>query len=69
MGARRPLYPLGVGEGDDSFDDWVAKVGGPEAVVEIVDDLRRQVDEGLLPGLTNREDFLAYLGRPSRRSA
>ncbi|HUP70301.1 MAG TPA: hypothetical protein VM142_10865 [Acidimicrobiales bacterium] len=58
-----------MGERDDSFDDWVAEVGGPEAIVAMVDDLRRQVDEGLLPGFTNREDFLAHLGRPSRRSA
>ena len=55
--------------GEDDFDRWVADEGGPEAVVAMIAELRRQIDSGALPGFTNREDFEAYLRRPDRRSA
>ena len=47
----------------------VANEGGPEAVVAIVDELRQQAAEGSLPGFTDKDEFLAYLGRRGRRSA
>lgn len=55
--------------GEDDFDRWVADEGGPEAVVALIAELRRQIDSGDLPGFTNRDDFEAYLRRPDRRSA
>lgn len=54
---------------DQSFDQWVRDEGGPEAVVAMVEDVKRQADEGLLPGFTNKEDFLTHLVRRGRRSA
>lgn len=54
---------------DASFEQWVAEEGGPQAVVEMVADLRRQVNEGLVPGFTSKDEFLAYLRRDGRRSA
>jgi hypothetical protein len=54
---------------DVSFEQWVAEEGGPEAVVKMVADLRRQVDEGLVPGFTDKDEFLGYLRRGGRRSA
>lgn len=55
--------------GDLSFEQWVANEGGPEAVVAIVDELRQQAAEGSLPGFTDKDEFLAYLGRRGRRTA
>ena len=54
---------------DESFWQWVADEGGPEAVAEMVADVRRQVDAGLLRGFTDKEDFLAHVRRHGRRSA
>ncbi len=54
---------------DQSFEQWVADEGGPEAVVAMIDDVRRQIAEGLLPAFTDKNEFLAHLARPGRRSA
>jgi hypothetical protein len=55
--------------GDQSFEHWVAEEGGPEAIVEMVAEMRRRVEEGLLPGFTDKEAFLEHLRRDDRRSA
>jgi len=47
--------------GEDDFDRWVADEGGPEAVVAMIAELRRQIDSGDLPGFTNRDDLEACL--------
>lgn len=54
---------------DYDFDQWVADEGGPDAVVEMIADLRRKIEDGLLPGFTSKDDFFAHLGRPGRQSA
>jgi len=54
---------------DLSFDQWVADEGGPEAVVAMVGDLRRQAADGSLRGFSDKDGFLAHLDRRGRRSA
>ena len=54
---------------ESTFEQWVADEGGPEAVVAMIDEVRRQAAEGLLPGFTDKDMFLAHLGRPGRQSA
>jgi hypothetical protein len=54
---------------EESFDQWVVQEGGPEAVVEMVSRLRHQIDDGTLPGFTDRHVFLEHLRRIDRRSA
>jgi len=54
---------------EESFDEWVVQEGGPEAVVEMVSRLRRQIDEGTLLGFTDKDAFLEHLRRVDRRSA
>ena len=56
-------------EGEESFEQWVADEGGPEAVVTMVEEVRRQADEGVLTGFTDKDEFLAHVARPGRRSA
>ena len=54
---------------DQSFEEWVADEDGPEAVVAMIDGVRRQATEGSLIAFTDKE-FLAHLAiRPqsSRR--
>ena len=58
-----------VVDGEPSFEQWVADEGGPEAVVAMVDDVRRQADEGVLEGFTDKDEFLAHVSRRGRRSA
>jgi hypothetical protein len=54
---------------DLDFEQWVAEEGGPEAVVAMVDEVRRQADDGSLRGFSDKDEFLAHLGRRGRRSA
>jgi hypothetical protein len=54
---------------DPDFDQWVTEEGGPEAVVAMVDQVRRQADDGSLRGFSDKDEFLAHLGRRGRRSA
>jgi len=54
---------------DSDFDRWVEDQGGPEAVLTMIDDVRRQAEDGSLQGFTNKDEFLAYLAGRSRRSA
>ncbi|MDQ6727487.1 MAG: hypothetical protein M3066_15150 [Actinomycetota bacterium] len=54
---------------EPSFEQWVKEEGGPEAVVAMVEDVKRQADDGLLRGFTNKDEFLAHLARRGRRSA
>jgi len=63
------LYHRVVVQDDSSFEQWVTDQGGPEAVVAMVEDTRRQANEGLLRGFTDKDEFLAYLERHGRRSA
>ena len=67
--ANVPLVPSVAVHDDLSFEQWVAKEGGPEAVVAIVEELRQQAAEGSLPGFTDKDEFLAHLERRGRRSA
>lgn len=60
---------IGAVSADQSFDQWVRDEGGPEAVVAMVEDVKRQADEGLLPGFSDKEEFLTHLVRRGRRSA
>jgi hypothetical protein len=54
---------------DEGFERWVAEEGGPEAVAEMVADLRRDVEAGRIPGFTEKSEFLAHLQSRDRRSA
>lgn len=54
---------------DLDFEQWVTEEGGPEAVVAMVDEVRRQADDGSLRGFSDKDEFLAHLGRSGRRSA
>lgn len=54
---------------DEGFEQWVSDEGGPEAVAETVADLRRQVDAGLVPAFTDKDEFLAHIRRHGRRPA
>lgn len=54
---------------DPSFDQWVSDLGGPEAVVAMVETVRRQVADGSLVGFTDKDEFLAHLRRSDGRSA
>lgn len=58
------VQSLAVHEGP-GFERWVADEGGPEAVVAIIEDVRRQAAEGLLAGFTDKDEFLARRGRRS----
>ncbi len=63
------LYRRMMVQDDSSFEQWVTDQGGPEAVVAMVEDTRRQADEGSLRGFTDKDGFLAYVERHGRRSA
>jgi hypothetical protein len=54
---------------DPDFQQWVTEEGGPDAVLAMVDEVRRQADDGSLRGFTDKDEFLAYPGRRGRRSA
>jgi len=61
---------IGHEESDDaSFDEWVAAMGGEEAVVAMIDDTKRRVVDGTLPGFTDAESLAAYWNRGRRQSA
>ncbi len=55
--------------GDASFDEWVAEMGGESAVVALIDDTKRRVADGTLPGFTDAESLSAYWNRGRRQSA
>ncbi len=46
---------------DASFEQWVSDLGGPEAVVAMVQITRRQVADGSLLGFTDKDEYLAHL--------
>jgi hypothetical protein len=54
---------------DDDFDRWVAEKGGPEAVVDIIEDIKRRVAEGSLPVFREKEALVAYWAAGRRQSA
>ncbi len=54
---------------DPSFEQRVADEGGPEAVVAMVDEVRRQAAEGVIPGFNDKYTYLAHVERRDRRSA
>jgi hypothetical protein len=45
-----------------------AAEGGPEAVAATVADIRPQVNDGVLPGFTDKDEFLTYVRRRDRRA-
>jgi len=57
-----------VTDGAD-FDQWVEDQGGPEAVLTMIEDVRRQAADGSLRGFTDKDEFLAHLASGRRRSA
>ena len=56
-----PKLPAVSSEPDDhDFDRWVAEKGGPEAVVAMIDDMKRRVADGSLPGFQDKQALLSY---------
>jgi len=58
--------------GDPSFDQWVADMGGEDAVVAMIEDTKRRAAEGSLRGFHDEasyEQFLKDLGPGRRQSA
>lgn len=45
---------------DDDFDRWIAEKGGPEAVVAMIDDMKRRAADGSLPGFKDKQALLSY---------
>ena len=45
---------------DDDFDRWIAEKGGPEAVVAMIDDMKRRVADGSLPRFQDKQALLSY---------
>jgi hypothetical protein len=58
-----------VAADDEGFEQWTVKEGGSDAVVEMIAELRHQVDAGLLPGFTDKDECLAHIRRQGCRSA
>lgn len=54
---------------DEGFERWVAEEGGPEAVAQMVADLRRDVEAGRVRGFADKDEFLSYIQSHDRRSA
>jgi hypothetical protein len=54
---------------DPDFEQWVKDEGGPEAVLALVEEVQRRAADGSLRGFTDKDEFLAHLGRRGRRSA
>jgi hypothetical protein len=63
------LVPSPSVDDDSDFAQWVEDQGGPEAVLMMIEDVRRQAADGSLRGFTNKDEFLAHLASRSRRSA
>ncbi len=58
--------------GDSSFYEWVAEMGGEEAVVAMIEDTKRRAAEGSLRGFHDEASyaqFLKDLGPGRRQSA
>jgi hypothetical protein len=51
-----------------ALDEWIAEVG-EEGVAAVVEEARRQIEDGSTPGFTDMEQFWAYIDRRRRRSA
>jgi hypothetical protein len=45
-----------------SLDQWIADVG-EDKVLEAVRDARRAIDDGQIPGFTDKAGLLHYIGR------
>ncbi len=54
---------------DEGFEQWVADEGGPEAVAQMVAELRRQVAAEDIPAFTDKDEFLTYIKSRDRRPA
>ena len=63
------LVPSTPVHDDADFEQWVEDQGGPEAVLSMIEDVRRQAADGSLRGFTDKDEFLAHLASRSRRSA
>ncbi len=50
------------------LDSWRAEVGD-QAIADAVDQARRQIADGTLPGFTKKDQLLQYLQSRPRRSA
>jgi len=66
---RRPPNTHSTLVSAESRRDLRHALGGPEAVVAIVETIRRQVADGSLVGFTDKDEFQAHLRRSDRRSA
>ncbi len=72
MGERgRSLEPVEPGIPESAtplLDEWIDKVG-EDAVIAVVEDTRRRIEDGSLPAFSDRKDLLAYVRRARRQSA
>ena len=50
------------------LDEWIAEVG-ESGVFDVIDDTKRRIAEGSLPGFTEKHELVAYLNRSRRQSA
>jgi hypothetical protein len=54
---------------ESALDEWIAEIG-EEGVAAVIEEARRQIEDGSTPGFTDMEQFLAYIQRGhQRRSA
>ena len=51
---------------ESALDEWIAEVG-EEGVAATIEEARRQIEAGLVPSFTDKEQFLAYIQRGHRR--
>lgn len=50
------------------LDEWIDEVG-EDAVMAVVEDTKRRVEDGSLPAFSDKKDLLAYVRRARRQSA
>jgi hypothetical protein len=67
--ARVRIRGVVLQDHDDEFDRWVVAKGGPEAVVAMIEDIKRRVAEGSLPAFWEEEPLLEYWAGGRRQSA
>jgi hypothetical protein len=60
--------PEGPSPAESALDEWIAEIG-EEGVAAVIEEARRQIEDGSLPGFTDMERFWAYIDSRRRRSA
>lgn len=51
---------------ESALDEWIAEIG-EEGVAAVIEEARRQIEDGSVPGFTDKDQFLAYIQRGHRR--